>query len=260
VTAGNVPSVDRWRTITTRGISMSVPIATARFGAPRATGPTCSAPASDHLASTRCGDAYTACLWRVGLGSVVDALNGPGSWLCGGAPQSFCEAAGVRAATFRPILLTTFRQTLVSESLDDLIRSRVRAPLPCPSQTASRDGDPTAVLRGVPALEDRAGSAPRGAARGGHGGRRAHPRAGRDSRGRRAAPVHRLADDPCGWSRPVRWSDCGLRSDVPRLPDTGGSRWVTHTRAASSGPAGGLIPSRNERTQLQSKTDGGDYP
>ena len=44
------------------------------------------------------------------------------------------------------------------------------------------------------------------------------------------------------------------------LPDTGGSRRVTHTRAASSGPAGGLIQSRNERTPLLSKIDGGDYP
>ncbi len=227
---------------------------------PRGTGSADQGPGSSGLASTRCGDAYTACLRRDGLRSVVDALNGLGSWLCGGASQSFCEGAGLRAATFRPILLTTFRQTLVSESLNDLIRSRGRAPLPCPSRTASRDGDPTAVLRGVPALEDRAGSAPRGAARGGHGGRRAHPRAARDSRGRRAAPVPRLADDPLGWSRPVRWSDCCLRSDVPRQPDTGESRRVTHTRAASSGPAGGLIPSRNERTPLQSKTDGGDYP
>ena len=41
-------------------------------------------------------------------------------------------------------------------------------------------------------------------------------------------PVPRLADDPLGWSRPVRWSDCCLRSDVPRLPDTGGSRRVPH--------------------------------
>jgi hypothetical protein len=47
VTAGNVPSVDRWRAITTRGISMSVPIATARFGAPGAIRPTSSAPASE---------------------------------------------------------------------------------------------------------------------------------------------------------------------------------------------------------------------
>ena len=47
MTAGNVPSVDRWRTSTTRGISTSVPIATARFGAPGAIRPTSSAPASE---------------------------------------------------------------------------------------------------------------------------------------------------------------------------------------------------------------------
>jgi len=47
VTVGNVPSVDRWRAITTRGISTSVPIATARFGAPGATRPTSSALASE---------------------------------------------------------------------------------------------------------------------------------------------------------------------------------------------------------------------
>src|SRR5215216_7330841 len=97
---------------------------------PRGTGSADQGPGSSGLASTRCGDAYTACLRRDGLRSVVDALNGLGSWLCGGASQSFCEGAGLRAATFRPILLTTFRQTLVSESLDDLIRSRGRAPLP----------------------------------------------------------------------------------------------------------------------------------
>ena len=47
MTVGNVPSVDRWRAITTRGISTSVPIAIARFGAPGATRPTSSAPASE---------------------------------------------------------------------------------------------------------------------------------------------------------------------------------------------------------------------
>jgi len=47
VTAGSVPSVDRWRASTTRSIYTSVPIVTARSGAPGATRPTSSAPACD---------------------------------------------------------------------------------------------------------------------------------------------------------------------------------------------------------------------
>jgi hypothetical protein len=47
VTAGSAPSVDRWRASTTPGISTSVPIVTARSGAPGATRRTFSAPACD---------------------------------------------------------------------------------------------------------------------------------------------------------------------------------------------------------------------